>query len=1094
MQKSFLKSLALAALTILATTFSLTGYAQGLVSSGMTGSVQDNAGNAVAGATISAVHTPTNTKFTAMTGANGRFSFKGMPVGGPYTVTATFEGHNPAVLNEVQTSLGEDVEVVLVSKAEVVQLEKFVVSGSTTDLDANATGAGTVLSNQRIQAQPSVNRSFTDLMKTNPFVSIRAYPQVEALGINNRYNTITLDGAKINDSFGLNSSGLFSAFNPFSLDAVEQFSIQLTPYDVRQSGSAGAFINVVSKSGTNEFHGSVYDLYTNQNWQGPDEFGSNIHKRNPFKERTYGFTFGGPILRDRLFFFINFEKFIQDSAPTTPGLLFTTPDQLAVLSAIDAKIASFPGAPNLGTLGGAATLRKYDTKRLIKLDWNINQNHRMTVRYSDTVSGQPNYGSYNYTSFSTPSAIPGQPSVSNGGTGYSSAFYNLAIKEKVWATQLFSTWTRDFHTEFNYSHTEQDSIRAVPVAFPEIRIFNIPATNQSGVSVATNDAIRFGTEVSSMGNVLQVKTQAATLNGDYTMNNLTFTGGVDVEASDYYNLFRQGSYGIFDYTSLANFQADIPLAFERSVVGAGTPVADISKFKRAGVYGQVKWDPTTRLSITAGVRLDEMGSPIAPPENAAFKTAFGMTNAGTIDGTSSLQPRLGFNYALDDKRMTQIRGGTGVFLGRNPWVWISNSYGNSGINRYTALLTGTAAPTLSQYLKGTFSNTDPAYKFDAANPIGTIASGSITAAVNLIEPGMKLPAVWRSNLALDRKLPGLGAVFTVEVIQTKQTEALFVDNMNLRPTTVGADGRQRFAGAPNGAVNGTGLNPGFLGVIRTRTITAGESTYASVGINREMKNHWAYSVAYTRGKATDAQPLGSSTASSQWAFNTVFNQNSVEIARSDYEIRDRIQATLSHEFVYAKGFKSTVSLYYEGRSGQPYSWVYQADVNGDGNSTNDLVAVPTGPLDSRFDFSGMTSAQQDAYFKFMQSSGLTKYAGGWAPRNSFIGPWQNRLDLRFVQEIPTYKKVKVEFFADFMNFGSWFSKKLFNYVEEINNSTSNSNQIRVLGSATYTTTGLLKPTDTLNADGTMNIPTTSLITVNNADTRWKIQGGIRLKF
>ena len=660
----------------------------------------------------------------------------------------------------------------------MVQLEKFVVSGSATDLDANATGSGSIMSNARISEQPSVNRSFTDLMKTNPFVSIRAYPQVEALGMNNRYNTITLDGAKINDSFGLNSSGLFSAFNPFSLDAVEQFSIQLTPYDVRQSGSAGAYVNVVSKSGTNDFHGSVYDLYTNQNWQGPDEFGSNIHKRNPFKERTYGFTFGGPILRDRLFFFVNFEKFIQDSAPPTAGLLFTTPDQLAVLSAIDAKIATFPGAPNLGTLGGAASLRKYDTKRLIKLDWNINQNHRMTVRFSDTVSSQPNYGSYNYTSFSTPSSIPGQPSVSNGGTGYSSAFYNLATTEKVWATQLFSTWTRDFHTEFDYSHTEQDSVRAVPVAFPEIRIFNIPATTQSGTIVSTNDAFRFGTEVSSMGNVLQVKTQTATLNGDYTKNNLTFTGGVDVEASDYYNLFRQGSYGIFEYTSLANFQADSPLAFERSVVGAGTPVADISKFKRTGLYGQVKWDPTARLSVTAGLRLDSMGSPIAPPENAAFKTAFGMTNAGTIDGTSSLQPRLGFNYALDDKRMTQIRGGTGVFLGRNPWVWISNSYGNSGINRYTTLLTGKAAPTLSQYLNGTFSNTDPAYKFDASNPIGTISTGSTTAAINLIQPGMKLPAVWRSNLALDRKLPGLGAVFTFEVIQTKQTEALFVDNMN----------------------------------------------------------------------------------------------------------------------------------------------------------------------------------------------------------------------------------------------------------------------------------------------------------------------------
>jgi hypothetical protein len=262
-----------------------------------------------------------------------------------------------------------------------------------------------------------------------------------------------------------------------------------------------------------------------------------------------------------------------------------------------------------------------------------------------------------------------------------------------------------------------------------------------------------------------------------------------------------------------------------------------------------------------------------------------------------------------------------------------------------------------------------------------------------------------------------------------------------------------------------------------------------------MKNHWAYNIAYTRGKATDAQPLGSSTASSQWAFNTVFNQNTVEVARSDYEIKDRIQATLSREFTYLKGFKSTVSLYYEGRSGQPHSFVYSGDLNGDGNTSNDLVAVPTGLSDPRFDFSGMSSAQQTAYFAFLNTSGLSKYAGSYAPRNAFIGPWQNRLDLRFVQEIPTYRRLKLEFFADFMNFGSWLSKSVFNYVQEINNSTSNSNQIRILGNATYTAAGLIKPTATFDSTNSIVVlPATSTITVYNSDARWKIQGGIRLKF
>ena len=220
----------------------------------------------------------------------------------------------------------------------------------------------------------------------------------------------------------------------------------------------------------------------------------------------------------------------------------------------------------------------------------------------------------------------------------------------------------------------------------------------------------------------------------------------------------------------------------------------------------------------------------------------------------------------------------------------------------------------------------------------------------------------------------------------------------------------------------------------------------------------------------------------------------MEIARSDYEIRDRIQASVSREFRFRSNYVTTVSLYYEGRSGQPFSYVYSNDLNNDGFTSNDLVAVPSGPSDARFDFSGLSAAQQTSYFNFINSSGLYKYAGSYAPRNAFFTPWQNRLDLRFVQDLPIYRGFKVELFADFLNFGSWIDKHLFNYIEEMNTSTSNSSQIRALGSATYTAAGLVKPTVTLNADGSVNFPSTSLIAINNNDTRWKVQAGVSLKF
>jgi hypothetical protein len=1059
-----------------------------VVASGMTGTVITSGGKPVAGAMVTAVHTPTNTRFTAVSGANGRFAFTGMPVGGPYTVSATANGYTIQPLEGIETSLGEATDVALVSREDIVTLEKFVASASRTGLDANATGASTVLTNRRINTQPSVARSFTDLIKTNPFVSVRGYPQVQALGMNSRYNSITLDGAKINDSFGLSASGLFSAFNPFSLDAIEQFSVSLTPYDVTQSGFAGAAVNAVSKSGTNEVHGSAYFLFTDKNWQGPDEFGANIHKRTPLKERTYGYTLGGPIIKDRLFFFLNWEKFIQDSAPTLAGFI---PDP-AFVTAVQSKLASLPGAPNAGTFGGSSTSRKFDEKRLAKIDWNITDKHRLAVRYSDTTSGQPNFGSFNYNSYSQPVSITGQPSsFVNGGTGLSSSFYTLAIKEKVWASQLFSNWTPDLKTEFDYSNTQQDSVRGVPLTFPEIRIFNVPGTSQTGSAISTNDTFRLGSEISSQGNELHIKTRTMGGKADYIWNEFTFTGGADYETNSYLNLFRQGSYGYFDYTDLANFLADTPFGFGRAVVQSGFPAADISKFTRTGYFGQVKLEPFSRLNITVGVRVDMVSAPIAPPENPGFKAAFGVTNAGTVDGTTTPQPRFSFNYAIDAKRETQIRGGSGVFLGRNPWVWISNSFGNTGVGRFNVVTGAGTTPTLLQYLNGSYPLfSDPEFKFDPANPIGSTSQTGTASSINLIKPGMKFPTIERSNIAIDHKLAAIDAVVSIEYIDTRQLDALFVDNMNLRPTTLGADGRQRFAGNATNAP----LVTGFANVIRTRDVHAGASQYVSIGLEHPFKNGWEYGVSYTHGHATEAQSLGSSTANSQWQFNNVFNQNAVEVARSDYEMRHRVMASLSREMRFYKQFVTTVSLYYEGRSGQPYSYVYSNDLNNDGFSTNDLVAVPSSSTDARFDFTGMTQAQQDAYFAYLNSNGLSKYGGSYAPRNAFFTPWQNRLDLKFVQELPAYRNVKVELFADFLNFGSWLNKHMFNYIEEINGSTTNSSQLRALGSATYSATGLVKPTASLDANGNLVFPASSTIVTNNTDSRWRIQGGVRVKF
>ncbi len=1098
-----------------------------ITTSALNGFVVDNQNRAVASVTVVATHTPTNATFKAVTTSSGGFTFTGLPVGGPYTVTIEGDSYTMKPLTDVQTSLGESTEVRLVVGAraaaqEVVKMEKFEVKGEINDLDANAAGSGTVLENRRVNLQPTVNRSFADLMKTNPFVNLRSGEQASALGMNSRFNSIMLDGAKINDSFGLASSGLFSLRNPFSLDAVEQVSISLTPYDIRQSGFAGLAMNVVSKSGSNEVHGSAYDIFTDQNWQGKDLTGTTKGTRQPLKERTYGFTLGGPIWRNHLFFFVNLEKFFQDRSPVVPGF---TPDP-AFLSAVQTRISQLPGTPALGTFGGLSTSRLSDTKKLAKIDWNINSDHRLSVRYSETIGQQPNTGSLNASSFSQPATITGQPtSFPNTITSLSSNFYTLPSKEKVWAGQLFNNWTSNFKTQFQFSKTTQNSLRETPINFPEIRIFNVPIANST---TASGDALRFGTEISSMGNGLIISTKTWGGSADYIWNAFTFTAGFDHEKSSYVNYFRQGSYGVFDYNNLADFQADRPFGFLRAVVGSGLPTADISEFNQNGFYAQAKWTPTPRFNATLGVRVDNLGAPVQVPFNASFQTAFGITNTGTIDGTHIPAPRVSFNYALDEERLTQIRGGLGVFLGRNPWVWISNSYGNFGVGRFTILQTtaipvgaSSTVPSLAQYLGGTYSNSDPAYKFDPNDPIGRTATTppASVQTINLMRPGLKLPTVQRGNLAIDRKVPFLDAVATFEFIDNRQLSALFVENINLKPTTVAIDGRQLFAtnAAGNGGSSNAPIVAGFGNVIRTRNVHAGASQAFSLSLERAIKNGWGYSVAYTHTHATEAQTLNSSTANSQWQFNPVFNQNQVEVARSDYSVRHRVQATVTHEFRYWKDYVTTVSLYYEGRTGMPYSMVYSNDLNKDGFGGNDMVTVPTGPSDPHFDFSGLSAAQQTAYFDFIRTSGLSRFAGSHTVRNAFETPWQNRLDLHVSQEIPIgrlplqHTKAKLEVFGDFLNFGSWISHSFFNYVDLLNASPSNGGQARGFGSATYAADGRIKPsftdgsTTVLSLDSANQLvfgsnvdqstsTSSSVIRANSGESRWRVQAGVRLKF
>ena len=1076
-----------AALLLLGLLLAPLAFGQGVVSSGMTGLVRDSNGKAVAGTTVTAVHTPTGTAYTASSGDSGRYYFRGLIAGGPYTVSVTASGYKPFEKTDVMTALGQDLDVgVNLEKSDIVVMGKFTVVGQGNELNGNATGAGSLLDSLRLASKPTTQRSLADLVSASSFVTLsslssandREEAHIVAVGQNNRYNSVLIDGSRINDQFGLNGTGLASFFNPLSIDIIDQLSIDVSPYDTRQSGFTGASVNAVTKSGTNTFHGSIYyDISKDKLFgfvgQGPDVAAGVTQGTVPIlKRETQGFTLGGPIVKNKLFFFVNYEKFLRIAPALQAGLNPDAADVALINTRLTAIATAAGKGTNYGTIGQSVVNQADDKKKLAKLDWNIVTGQRLSLRYSETNGQVPQFGDYGNTNFGT-------GIVTNSGgatTSYSSNFYAQIREEKNITATLTSQWTQNFKTEIRFGDIKQDQYTPTAATLPSVRIFGINGTNQSGVRV-TNGMLELGTEQFRMGNQINARTKSYSAVGDYFMGNVTFSGGFDREKNNDYNLFRAGSYGIFDFANIAAFQADTANGFTRAFYVAGTPIADVSDSAVTGIFGQAKWEVRPGLTLMAGLRYDYVESGTRPPFNQLFKDRFGIANDGTVDGGTSVSPRLSFNWAVDQSRTTQLRGGVGHFLGRAPWVFFSNSYSNPGIGRYN-VIGGTTS--LVDYIKTTF---------DPASPIGvspTITPGN-RFEINLTDNGIELPSVWRSNLALDLKLPVWDSTLSLEVIQTYNDKAFFISNDNLTPTTRGADGRQRFAGNPATVANARFAE--FINVYHVKNVSTGEARYMTLSWDRPMKDNWAANFSYTRGRSTEAQSFGQTTASGSWQRNSIFNQNAIEEAHSDYEVPNRVQATYTRTMEFKKGWRTTASLYFEGHTGNPFSYVYSTDLNGDSRADNDLVAVPTGTGDARFDFSVMSAADQTAYFAYLQNSGLNKFAGGVAPKNAFYQPWVSRLDLHFSQVIPIYKPAELELFFDFVNFGSFLSNNLFNYFEKAPLNQQDVFWRVQAGGAAYAADGRIRPTFT-----SATVPLNSTTVFDNVQSRWRIQVGAKLKF
>ncbi len=972
------------------------------------GRVTGTDGQGLDGVTVELVHVPSGTRSRTTTDADGRWSARGLRVGGPYTVAATGEGLQSIVQEDIFFLLGETGTVNL-SMERSAELGRVTVTGvALSDVfDPMKMGAGTNVTRQQIEALPSINRNIQDYIRTDPRVSQvdKERGEISAGGQNTRFNNIRIDGVSTNDAFGLESNNLPTDRQPISIDSIEEINISLANFDTALAGYTGASVDAVTKSGTNEFEGTAYYVYRDNDWVGKRDG----NKFTGFEdESTYGITFGGPIFKDRLFFFVAYEQFDRsaqapifgpsDSNAAIPINGITQAD-IAEVQRIARDVWGF----DAGTFTPPGSLDTDIEDILIKLDWNIADNHRASLRYNKTEQIDPFLRSIGPSSLSL------------------SSYWQNSVKEFTgYVGQVYSDWTDNFSTEFKVSYAEQRANWDNFSRLPQIQI----CLNSSSCSGA--QSIFIGTERFRHVNVLETDTFNLFGAGNLFLGNHELKFGFDYQEQDIFNLFGRDQFGVYQFVGLDNFAAGTPTTFSLFYPTQGDVNTRAAEWtlENWGFFLQDTWAVNYNLNVMAGIRLDIPKVSDLPPFNAAASSAFGVRNDNTIDGNQVWQPRLGFNYSFDTERRTQLRGGVGLFQGAAANVWLSNPFSNNSINAGAIFLSGSAAAANG------FSP-DPDNQPGPRPPPG---QGGI---VDFLDPDLKQPTVWKLNLALDHELPWWGLIGSAELLLTDVKNGLYYEKPNLGDATgFLPDGRPyywttvtpgQFTGSSGQGTANRDPRFSFDSTI-ARPTGKGKGQQLTLSLQKPQTENWFWNVAYTYTYATEVNPLTSSQAASNWNNSVRFDRNANISERSIYAIKDRFIASIGYSEFFFTDLKTSVAMFYEGRSGRPFSYTFVNDANGDRRSGVDLFYVPAGPGDVLFTGG---AAMEQAFFDYLASNpDLDRYRGQVTGANAERSPWAHNFDLRFSQELPGFWRGKSEIWLDVINFGNLINKK-WGRIEEV---------------------------------------------------------------
>lgn len=935
-----------------------------VTTSGITGTVTTNTGTPVANATISVLNTATGYARTVTTDAAGNFAVRNLPVGGAYNVSAVADGMQGKGIEGLKLSLGgtSSLNFALESATSV---DEIVVVGTKQVLADVAVGPSASFGQAVLEDAPSINRNIADIIRLDPRVYIDEsrgdINSVQCVGQSSRFNSITLDGVSMNDSFGLNANGYPTERMPFPFDAIEQVSVEIAPFDVKYGGFTACNINSVTKSGSNEFHGGAFIDYTSDGLRGGKVDGRDT-AFNKFDEIRYGVNVNGPIIKDKLFFSVAYEKLegantydtLQTIGSGAPGSFTVSQAELDRIAAVAQSLYGYD-------VGITPTSNdNFDEKLLVKLDWNVSDKHRATLTYD-----------YN----------DGNNFVRSDGDSdefeFSKHLYERGAKLQSIAGALYSDWTDNFSTELRVGYLDLDN-RQVSVGgtdFGEMQI-----RTPGGVTVY------LGGDDSRQSNKLKYSILDMSLRANYDWENHSFLFGAERKDLDIFNLFIQHTETEIRFRSIDDFAAGLADRIYYNNAPSHNPNDAAADWGYAinSIYAQDDFQVTDNFSVIAGLRYDWYTTSDLPTNNPAFEAQYGFSNSQTLDGEGLIQPRFAFTWDASDT--VQIRGGIGRYSGGNPNVWLSNNYSANNIDQVGALIRAgrgafSGGPIDLNTL--TYTGGESGVPNFAGYAIPTVLYDSVSTGIgsnfeiNYLDPNFKIPsdwkyalgATWRPDFDTGEGLFGGEWLFQADLLWSQSKDTAIVQRGDLVATgtrVVDVDGD----GNPETTIP-TYSSPVMGSFVLTNSPIGNEAFVASIGASKSWDNGFRATIGYAYSDAKDVQPMTSSVAFSNYNNRAFRDPQEIVLATSNYNIKHRVTGSVSYKHDFFEGYDTGIFAFFQHSSGRPYSLV-----GGNPNS----------------------------FYRFTPFLGGDGILLPGEVRNGRTGPSWTKVDLKLTQELPGFRE------------------------------------------------------------------------------------------